>query len=91
MDDGPRAAVSKRNPHPITHFNNNLAARIAQSTQFTRAPGAPLFLKELNCNCVNPNQDLVLNLAARSPLRASTEVTRLLRQLPAVAATERAD
>jgi hypothetical protein len=44
--------------------NNNLGAQIGQGTRFSRVPGVPLFLKDLNCHCVNPNQDLVLNPAA---------------------------
>ena len=26
-----------------------------------RVPGEPLFLKDLNCHCIDPNKDLVLN------------------------------
>jgi hypothetical protein len=36
---------------------------IGGSEQF-RVPGQPLFLKDLNCGCINPYQDLVLNPAA---------------------------
>src|SRR5262249_4844088 len=36
---------------------------IGSSEQF-RVPGQPLYLKDLNCGCINPYQDLVLNPAA---------------------------
>ena len=36
---------------------------IGGSEQF-RVPGQPLFIKNLNCGCINPYQDLVLNPAA---------------------------
>jgi hypothetical protein len=38
---------------------------IGASEQF-RVPGAPLFTKNLNCGCINPYQDIVLNPAAWS-------------------------
>jgi hypothetical protein len=34
---------------------------VFQSTRMNRVPGAPLFLKDLNCHCIDPNKDLVLN------------------------------
>jgi hypothetical protein len=43
---------------------NNLSSDIFMSTYFTRVPGVPLFLKNLNCHCIDPNSDLVLNTAA---------------------------
>ena len=46
--------------------NNNLGSQIGQGTRFNRVPGVPLFLKDPNCHCVNPSQDLVLNPAAWS-------------------------
>ena len=36
---------------------------IGGSEQF-RVPGVPLYLKDLNCGCINPYQDVVLNPAA---------------------------
>ena len=34
------------------------------ATYANRVPGQPLFLKDLNCHCIDPNTDLVLNPAA---------------------------
>ncbi len=45
---------------------NNLNSVFFQTTYATRVPGKPLFLKNLNCNCINPYSDLVLNPAAWS-------------------------
>ncbi len=45
---------------------NNLSAALFQSTYATRVSGQPLFLKDLNCNCIDPNSQLVLNPAAWS-------------------------
>jgi hypothetical protein len=36
----------------------------ASGTFANRVPGVPLFQKDLNCHCVDPNKDLVLNPAA---------------------------
>jgi len=36
------------------------------ATYANRVPGQPLFLKDLNCHCIDPNKDLVLNPAAWS-------------------------
>jgi hypothetical protein len=40
---------------------NNLSSLLFQSTFFNRVPGQPLFLKDLNCHCIDPTHDLVLN------------------------------
>ena len=45
---------------------NNLNTLLFRSTFFNRNPGAPLFLKDLNCHCIDPTTDLVLNPAAWS-------------------------
>jgi Carboxypeptidase regulatory-like domain len=44
--------------------NNNLGSLIFQGTRMNRVPGQPLFLKDPNCGCIDPRQDLVLNPAA---------------------------
>ena len=44
--------------------NNNLASVLFQSTNFARAPGQPLFWKDLNCHSIDPRKDLVMNPAA---------------------------
>jgi hypothetical protein len=41
-----------------------LSSQIFQGTLMNRVPGQALFLKNPNCHCVNPNQDLILNPAA---------------------------
>ncbi len=43
---------------------NNLGSLIFQGTRMDRVPGQPLFLKDPNCGCIDPRQDLVLNPAA---------------------------
>ncbi len=44
--------------------NNNLFPLIFQSTRMNRVPDQPLFLKDPNCGCIDPRQDLALNPAA---------------------------
>ncbi|MDP9170650.1 MAG: TonB-dependent receptor, partial [Acidobacteriota bacterium] len=43
---------------------NQLLFRANGSSFANRVPGVPLFLKDLNCHCIDPNKDLVLNPAA---------------------------
>ena len=43
---------------------NNLSTLLFQSTFANRVAGQPLFLKDLNCHCIDPKKDLVLNPAA---------------------------
>ncbi len=40
---------------------NNLSTLLFRSTYYSRDPGQPLFLKDLNCHCIDPTKDLVLN------------------------------
>ncbi len=44
----------------------------ASGTFMSRVSGQPLFLKDLNCHCVDPNADFVLNPAAWSEPAAGT-------------------
>jgi len=44
--------------------NNTLATLLFRGTYFSRVPGVDLYLKDLNCHCVDPRKDLVLNPAA---------------------------
>jgi hypothetical protein len=44
--------------------STGLASYIFQNTRFNRVPGVPLYLKDLNCHCYDPNKELVLNPAA---------------------------
>jgi len=43
---------------------NNLTTLLFRSTFYNRDPSQPLFLKDLNCHCIDPTKDLVLNPAA---------------------------
>jgi hypothetical protein len=45
---------------------NSLSSLLFRSTYANRVPGQPLFLKDLNCHCIDPNKDFVLNPAAWS-------------------------
>ncbi len=46
---------------PVPASQNNLSTLLFQSTRMNRVPGEPLFLKDLNCHCIDPNKDFVLN------------------------------
>lgn len=48
-------------PIPSPGSVNNLAQVLFQSTRFNRVPGQPLYLKDLNCHCIDPNKQFVLN------------------------------
>ena len=51
---------------------NNLASLLFQNTLMNRVPGTPLFTKDLNCHCIDPNKDFVLNPAAWTDAAAGT-------------------
>jgi hypothetical protein len=53
-------------PIGVPGAQNNLSTHILQSTRMNRVPGEPLFLKDLNCHCIDPNKELVLNPKAWS-------------------------
>jgi hypothetical protein len=53
-------------PIPTPTSTNNLSTLLFRSTLFNRVPRVPLFLKDLNCHCIDPTKDLVLNPAAWS-------------------------
>src|SRR5207249_4462267 len=53
-------------PIPVPLAQNNLSSLLFRPTFFNRSPGVPLFTKDLNCHCIDPNKDLVLNRAARA-------------------------
>jgi hypothetical protein len=40
---------------------NNLSTLLFRGTYYSRDPSKPLFLKDLNCHCIDPTKDLVLN------------------------------
>jgi hypothetical protein len=48
-------------PIRVPAANNNLANLLFRGTFANRVAGEPLFLKDLNCGCFNPNTELVLN------------------------------
>ena len=53
-------------PILVPASTNNLNTLLFQSTFANRVPDQPLFLKDLNCHCIDPTKDLVLNPAAWS-------------------------
>ncbi|MCX6634069.1 MAG: TonB-dependent receptor, partial [Acidobacteria bacterium] len=53
-------------PIRIPASNNALGSLLQRSTFVNRVPGEPLFLKDLNCHCIDPNKEFVLNPKAWS-------------------------
>jgi hypothetical protein len=53
-------------PIQVPTAQNNLTSILQRGTFANRVPGQPLFLKDLNCHCIDPSKDLVLNPAAWS-------------------------
>jgi hypothetical protein len=53
-------------PIPVPTAQNALSSLVFQSTNASRVPGQPLFVKDLNCHCIDPNKDFVLNPKAWS-------------------------
>jgi hypothetical protein len=51
-------------PIPVPAASNVLSAYTFQSTFENRVPGQSLFLQDLNCHCIDPNKQFVLNPAA---------------------------
>ncbi len=45
---------------------NNLSTLLFRGTFANRVPGQPLFIKDPNCHCIDPNKDFILNPAAWS-------------------------
>jgi hypothetical protein len=48
-------------PIAVPTATSNLSNFILQDTRMNRVPGEPLYIKDLNCGCIDPNQDFVLN------------------------------
>jgi len=46
-----------------TDSNNQHEFILFQNTLMNRVPAKPPFLKDLNCHCIDPNKDFVLNAA----------------------------
>ncbi len=53
-------------PIAVPAAQNNLSQLLFRGTLANRVPGQPLYLKNPNCGCVDPNKDLTLNPAAWS-------------------------
>jgi hypothetical protein len=53
-------------PIRIPGSNNALSSLLQRGTFANRVPGEPLFLKDLNCHCIDPNKEFVLNPKAWS-------------------------
>jgi hypothetical protein len=51
-------------PIPVPTATTNQSSLFFQNTLMNRVAGQPLFLKDLNCHCVDPNKEFVLNPAA---------------------------
>ncbi len=51
-------------PIPSPTASTNQSSLLFQNTLMNRVPGVPLYLKDLNCHCIDPNKDFVLNPAA---------------------------
>ncbi len=51
-------------PIPTPTSSNTTYQAFGQSTLENRIPGQPLYLKSLNCNCIDPTGQFVLNPAA---------------------------
>jgi len=48
-------------PIPVPSSQASLNSLVFQGTRMNRVPGEPLFVKDLNCHCIDPNKDFVLN------------------------------
>jgi hypothetical protein len=59
-------------PIPTPTATTNQSSLLFQSTLMNRAAGVPLFMKDLNCHCIDPNKDFVLNPAAWTNPAAGT-------------------
>ncbi len=55
---------SSGEPIPVPNGQNNLAQLLFRGTYANRVEGQPLFTKDLNCGCIDPRKDFVLNPAA---------------------------
>ena len=48
-------------PIPVPASQGNLNSLVFQGTRMNRVAGQPLYLVNLNCGCIDPNKQLVLN------------------------------
>jgi hypothetical protein len=51
-------------PIQVPAAQNNIASLLFRGTFANRVAGQPLFTKDLNCGCIDPSRDFVLNPAA---------------------------
>ncbi|MBI3470981.1 MAG: TonB-dependent receptor [Candidatus Solibacter usitatus] len=51
-------------PVPTPTATTNMSSLYSQNTLMNRVSGQPLFLKDLNCHCIDPNKDFAFNAAA---------------------------
>ncbi|MES1258817.1 MAG: hypothetical protein ABUS51_10315, partial [Acidobacteriota bacterium] len=65
-------AYSSGVPIATPTATGNQNSVLFQNTLMNRVAGQPLFLKDLNCHCVDPNKDFVLNAAAWANPAAGT-------------------
>ena len=59
-------------PIAVPAAQNNLSTLLFRSTFANRVSGQPLYLKDPNCGCIDPNKDFALNPAAWSDPAAGT-------------------
>ncbi len=59
-------------PIAVPASTANMSALVFQNTRMNRVSGQPLLLKDLNCHCIDPNKDFVLNPAAWSDVPQGT-------------------
>lgn len=57
---------SSGTPIRVPQAQNNLASLLFRGTNANRVAGEPLYLKDLNCHCFDPNKEFVLNPKAWS-------------------------
>jgi len=53
-------------PIPVPASQNQLGTLLFQNTRMNRVSGQPLYLKDLNCGCIDANKEFALNRAAWS-------------------------
>ena len=51
-------------PIAVPGAQNSLGTQLGRGTVANRVAGQPLFLKDANCHCFDPNKELILNQAA---------------------------
>ncbi len=59
-------------PIPTPTATTNQNSLLFQNTLMNRVPGVPLYLENLNCHCIDPNKQFVLNPAAWANPAAGT-------------------